>query len=439
VPTHFQPYWSYAGLDAILTFRLWEALEERVTDTIRPIIELEHLSTWTLTEMEWRGTPIDVPFTEQTHRQLGEWEASFEAWFKETYGFRPGEKRKLADYLMREGVHLTEETPGGDWAMTREVLEGIAHPVAEQVVTYRRGQKIRSTYTGNLLERHRDGIVRCDIKPLGTRTGRMSIVQPALQTLPRADVSNPFSILVRDCFRAREGNTFLLIDYDQIEMRLLAHFSGDAEMIRRIEHGDELTALGHTGFDVHSMNARAIYDIPLEEKVPREKRQLTKNAGFAKAYGAGLDKFCATAGVAIEDGRRFLDMYDQTFPGVRRFQNEVQKVAELRARDTGLAWVNSPYGRRHPCEPYQAYKLINYLIQGTAADVLKAALVELHSAGLIDYMCLPVHDEVIFEVPQEDAEEISMLATEIMTERTRFAVPLTADLEIVERWGDKYR
>jgi DNA polymerase-1 len=330
---------------------------------------------------------------------------------------------------------MTKQTPKGALSLDEEVLLGLAaHPgseisqLADAVLRIRKYTKLSSTYLDHFLENHVDGRIHGSINPLGAKTGRMAIQNPPLQTLPRADEGNPAAIAIRNCFVPSEGNRLLMADFDQVELRLMAHFSQDPTM---------LEVLSGTN-DPFTEFARRIYDDPtLEKKDPR--RQLTKNASYAKAYGAGPEKFSATAGVSLEQGRAFLEIFDQTFPGVRRFQTFVQQKAEERMRAVGEAYVMTPAGRRLKCEDDKFYKLVNYLIQGTAADVLKQKLVELDMAGLGEFLILPVHDEVILDVPEDKVAEVAREVEHIMTERHEFAVALPVGVEgPYERWGQKY-
>jgi DNA polymerase-1 len=248
----------------------------------------------------------------------------------------------------------------------------------------------------------------------------MSISRPALQQLPR-------EALVRSAFIPRDGNRLLTIDFDQIEARLLTHFSRDGGLLAAFEAGG----------DFFTNMARLIYhDESITKADPR--RQLTKSATYAKAYGAGASKFAETAGISEAEGISFIAQYDDTFRGVKRLQREIDAVAIHRYATEGLAYVTSPLGRRHPVDHRETYKLTNYLLQGTAADIFKQKLVELDRAGLTDHLILPVHDEVIFDVPINEIDEVSAAALEVLEDHTSFIVPLTAGAEQLERWGDKY-
>jgi DNA polymerase-1 len=358
---------------------------------------------------------------------------NIERWCEEAHGVRPGQNEKVAERLIELGADLHEKTATGKWKLDKNVLLGCDHELATMVYRRRRAQKLASSYLVNFLKDQVNGLVHADVRQLGARTGRMSVTRPALQTLPRGNI-------VRGSFVPDdESQALLSADYDQIEMRLLAHFSGDPRMIEGIEYGDQMRLAGYNGYDLHSMNARGIYGIPMNEPVPKKQRDVTKNAGFAKAYGAGVERFSLTAGVEVEVGKAFLDQYDHTFPGVRAFQRQIEQVAKERLAHDGRPWAQSPIGRYHPAESGKEYTLTNYLIQGTAADVFKEGLVRLDAAGLGDYIRCLVHDEVIFSVPRDGAEDLRREIERSMDDRQQFRVPLTTECSApLSRWGEKY-
>ena len=292
--------------------------------------------------------------------------------------------------------------------------------LAYQVYARRKSEKIRSTYLDTFLEYvDENGFVHPRINQLGARTGRMSMERPALQTLPRGRV-------VRDCFIPREGHGLISADFDGVEMRILAHFAQDKNFIDAMNSGD-----------IHLATARRVYqDDTIDKKDPR--RQVAKSVGFAKIYGAGSDKIALTAGITAEGARDFLANYDTMFPGVKDFQAHVGKIVEQRKRDEGQAYVKTPIGRLQLSDKDRDYALVNSLIQGMAADVFKEALVRLDESDAGQYLMLPVHDEIIADVPMQDMEEIKDVIVKAMSD-DRWAVPLTVGIDgPLERWGEKY-
>lgn len=419
VPVQLPVYWQYACLDTVLTSRLFHHPEiySLTTDNVYDL-ELGVMSL--ALDMETRGCRID---TEYVTAKKAELETVVDAAFEEAHllhgpGINLFSNQQMIELLLRSGATLTKRTDKGQLALDEEVLLGLSsHPVAELVLRARSAKKIISTYFNKLT----DTRARPSINQVGAaKTGRMSVTTPPLQTLPRGRV-------VRDAFIPSEEHSLVMADYDQIELRLMAHFAGEEEMIKAI----------WDGIDLHTRTAQLVYrDDSLEKDDPR--RQVAKNSNFAKIYGAGIATFAATAGISIAEAERFLAGYDAAFPGVRRFQMEVDRTARSRAVD-GATWVTTPIGRKQRCDLDSTYKLTNYLIQGTAADVLKQKMLELDAAGVGEFMILPVHDEIVFDVPNDVLDDVVRVIEDIMPDTTQFSVPLSVEASVTDdRWGVKY-
>lgn len=420
VPTTLPAYWEYACVDTILTARLYAKLAPRLTGRLIEVYELEIAVQQIIDKMERKGVMLDRDYCRQQRHVLDLYIEQAEKYCVETYGFTTSKNASVVAQLQRDGVVLTKQTAGGNtWSVDESVLSQLTHPLAQLVLGVRKAGKYANAYFGNYLDMADGDLLHPDVNTLGARTGRMSISRPALQQIPRA-------ALLRNAFVPREGNRLVSVDYDQIEMRLFTHYCQDAGLIK---------AFGRDG-DFFLNAASYIYNTRIEDKKD-PRRQLTKNASYAKIYGAGPRKFAITAGVTEPEARAFLGSYDAAFPGVSAFQKNLDSLAKQRLLDEGSAYVNTPLGRREPCEDGDTYKLVNYLVQGAAADVYKQALVELDKYGMTQYLVLPVHDEGVFDVPLRDSEEAGILIAGIMR-REDFTVPLTTSAEVLERWGDKY-
>lgn len=439
VPIEFQPYWVYAAMDTILTARLWNYFHDTIFTHYERIYSLEMATLRITSEMERRGSRIDLEYTERKMTEMQESVEKCAEWAQRIHGITLGSNVKVAQRLIELGYPLTEKTDKGAWKLDKEVIQGILGfddqdrqvvnveqtPVTDLVGTVykaRKAQKIISTYFMNFLKSHDNEILHPSIKTLGARTGRMSITQPALQTLPRGSV-------VRDCFIPREGNVLISTDYDQIEMRLMGHFSRDQGLHDAFESGD----------DFFNVLARRIYNDPtITKNDPR--RQLTKNTAYGKAYGAGVAKLAATAKVPFESMKATNDAFDSFYPGVRSFQKKVEKIATDRLFSDGEAYVIDPFGRRQVAEEDKVYTLTNYLLQGTAGGILKQALVNMDMCGLGDYLTLPIHDEIILDMPRDQLDAAKPIIKESMEGVGDWWIPLTAGIDVIEeRWGDKYR
>lgn len=422
IPVNVPEYWAYAALDTVLTARLWEKLSPQVLGTsLRPVYDLELAVLHVVGEAEARGFKVDLARCRETRYQYEHRAEQIRAEALERWGVRhPTNNREVIATLMRDGVDWTKMTPSGNQkSLDEEVLESLDHPLARLVLELRSLDKLRVTYLERVEELAHDGVIHCNMNTLGARTGRMSVTRPPLQTLPRGWE-------IRDVFTAREGNTLLLCDMDQIEMRIMAHFANEEAMLQAIRDG----------VDMHDFITEKIYHT---KEFTKAQRDIAKGGSFAKIYGAGTPKFAKSVKISIEEGRAFMAVYDTMFPGVRRLQEQV--INTIRGRTTGdtLGWVQTPLGRRHPVELDKAYAATNYLCQGTAADIFKRMVVELANVGLDEYLVLLVHDEVVLDVPDDLVDEAQHVALKVMEDRTSLRCPLTAGAKQVKRWGDAYR
>jgi DNA polymerase-1 len=436
VPVDFQLYWCYGALDTVLTAHLYDKLKPQIDQGYKDVYDLEQAVQWVLADMEARGSRIDLEYTRDKSAQLAAYADSIEDWCKTTYGFGPGQNTKVAQQLNALGADLGRRTTTGAFKLDESVLEEVlgcefedaktrtdfteAQELAYRVLGRRKAEKIRSTYLDPFLDFvDADGFVHPRMNQVGARTGRMSMERPALQTLPRGRV-------VRDCFIPRDGNGLLSADFDGIEMRCLAHYAQDPALIDAINSGD-----------IHLATARQVYkDNTIEKKDIR--RQIAKSVGFAKIYGAGPEKIAWTAGISLDDAKRFLAQYDVMFPGVKTFQNTVAQVVKQRKQETGIASVHTPIGRLELAPDDRDYALVNALIQGMAADVFKEALVRLDNSEAGQFLMLPVHDEIIADVPLELMDDVKVTIQRTMSD-DRWAVPLTVGIDgPLERWGAKY-
>jgi DNA polymerase-1 len=184
---------------------------------------------------------------------------------------------------------------------------------------------------------------------------------------------------------------------------------------------------------------KAIYKDPsFHKKDPR--RNLIKTFMYAYLYGAGINKMALSAGVPPEEMRGFVNSLAETYPGIPDFQKRIIETGEQRERSEGQGYIITPFNRRIPCDQGQARTLVNYLLQGHAAEILKDALVKMDAAGLTQYLLLPIHDEVIASVPPDEYDEISREIGDLMSIRGKYAVDLIAEPEgPFDRWGDKLR
>lgn len=420
VPLDFDPYTFYAGFDTVLNARYYEAMRP-VQAQYADVYELEMAVALICSDMSTRGIRIDTEYTRSKKAEIDAYAAEVYAWVEEHYGLKPGSNNAVANRLLADGVRLEKRTKGGAWSVDAEVLTELAdlHPLAKAVQSHRDALKTSSTYFRGILDSLDGDVLHPDIKPLGARTGRMSVSKPPFQQLP-AD-----SPLVRDCVIPSAGNRLVLCDLDQVEFRILGHFANEPFVRNAVLAGE----------DLHWAAARVMYG---PDATPAQRKK-TKNGTFAVLYGAGKDKLAAQQGVTVPEAEAFIAHYRATFPGITNFVTTVEQVARQREFMEGTPYVMSPIGRRHPMDKDKLYTGVNYLCQGTAADMFKQALVRMDAAGVSQYLRLPIHDEAMADVPAELAEEVARTIQACMTDHTSLSVPIDAGYKIVDRWGDAYR
>jgi DNA polymerase-1 len=423
VPWDHPAYWIYSAMDPVLNCRLFEKFKGQIDTQFRDLYDIEMASELIFMDAAVRGMPVDLDYTSRKVEELNDFVEQIQGWVKDEYGCTTTD-RQVAARLIRDGVPLTDKTPTGLWKMDEGVLARFAstHPLAQAVLDMRKARKFSKTYFQKILELADGNVVHCDIRTIGARTGRSSISDPPLQQLPSGDP------LVRDCFLAEPGMTFISCDFDQIEMRLLAHITQDPGLLSAF----------HSGEDFFVSLAKQLFNDPsIVKGDPR--RAKAKLASYGKAYGFGPDHAADQLGISIAEAKAFISLYDAQFPGVKNWVKGLEREIRHRAATTGEWYIDDITGYRHPIDEGLEYRGGNYSIQGPAARIFKRAVVNLDLAGLADYLLLPVHDETISMAPKEDAEAIAREISSVMSDTDTYSVPLTTDFAIMERWGDKYR
>jgi DNA polymerase I len=435
VPVDFQPYWIYGALDPVLTACIWARLHPQVAASYSEAYSFELEVSRICGNMMLKGMRVDVPYLTRKIRELKDFSQQARDWMLEAWGITsPMSGPQITRVIEKSGQQLMFFTDSGLPAADKDALAwykvNARTPEIAQLIDYvltvRHAEKMTGTYLESLLAlRDDDCLVHCSIWPLGAKTGRMSITDPALQTLPRDD------LVVRNAFIPHKGNVLISCDYDQVEMRLAAHFSQDQGLIQAF-----LDADAPGGTDFFSAVASQIF----QEKISKgdKRRQMTKNMGYARLYGAGLDKMALTAGVTSEVMKPVKDAFDARYPGLNAMARAIEQESRQRVRDGLAAGVLTPLGRFIPAQQDHEYALVNHKIQSHAAEVLKRAIIDADSSGLGEYMLLPVHDELLFEVPADMAEEACRSIQKVMENRADYAVPITCEPKIMRsRWTGK--
>jgi len=433
-------YWVYAALDTVLTVRRWKQLEPTVRSTVRAY-DTELAMGWMASRMESAGVKVDREYTmKQEVEFLGRYDNLTQRIHAE-FGVDASSKQQIIQVFLRDGVDLWKRTPGGDYSLDKEVITGLTHPLAQLITERRKVEKLRSTYLRRFTEYStRDGRIHARINTIGgsgktvgesggnsgVRTARMSLESPNLQQLPRS--SDELSSVVRNCIVADEGKTLMMADFDQVELRIMGHLSRDPGLAEAFGLDE----------DFFVTLTREIYQDPTITKKD-SRRNLTKSYTYATLYGAGNDKLATTTGVPLVDIERLSADFARAYSGVPTFQRAVQHRAIERARTENCdPYTRSPLtGRKFIGEAGKEYKLVNFTIQGMAAEILKTKILELDAAGLGDMLRLPVHDEVILEVDKADEKEVAQVLSEVMNDDNLLSIPLTAGLAHGDRWGSK--
>ena len=437
VPTNFQPYWSYGALDTILTMRLWEQFYEKCgpEKPYYQAYELEMAARKIVTRMEINGARIDIDYSKQKYEELISYTDSVKDWGKKTYsGTSLTSNMQLVRLFEQIGAEITELTPSGQKACTKDQLRLLVRDgndqvknLAETVLKLRKADKLANTYFLNFINKNVDGILHPSVKTLGARTSRMSITDPALQTLPKGDDTVRRAFIPRD-----KDHVIITSDLDQVEFRMFASLSQDPNLVSLFNRADA------TGSDPFTEIGREVYQ---EQEMTRsdKRRNLIKGMVYGRLYGAGVAKQALTAGVSEAQMKSVSDAFDKRYPGMIKFQKQVEHIGSTRERKEGQGYVHTWTGRKIPCDDGRVYTLINYLIQGGAAEVFKSNLVKLDQADLTELLIVPVHDEIVLQAPREDAEEIKRSVQQCMTTTEGWSVPLTAGVDgPLETWGDKY-
>ena len=383
-----------------------------------------------LAEMELVGFRVDAGALQAFGRELSGAIAALEEKIYTYAGkFYINSPKLLGEVLFdRLGLPHGKRTKTG-WSTNAEVLEKLEHPIVRDVLEYRQYTKLRSTYVDGLLKViGPDGRVRTSFQMTVTATGRLSSTEPNLQNIPtRTELGSE----LRRMFVPAPGCVLVDADYSQIELRLLAHISGDGAMQEAFRSGE----------DFHAVTASHVFGVPLDQ-VTGAMRRAAKAVNFGIVYGISAFSLSQDLGVSAAEARAYMDAYFARFPGVKKYMEDV--VA--RSRETG--YVETLFHRRRALPEIKASKFatrsfgervaLNMPIQGTAADIIKLAMVKvfrrLRGEGLKARLIMQVHDELIVECPESEMERVKSLLAEEMEGAFPLAVPLTAEAHSGGNW-----
>ena len=435
---------TYAAADAETTLRLLPIMQEqlkRVHGT--PLMEkVETPLIPVLAQMEMTGVLLDLPLFKKLSDEMTSRMAEIEKDVFKTVGktFNLNSTQQLSevlfDRLRLEPPDRGRKTASGHYSTSASVLDALSgkHPVVDLVITHRELSKLKSTYLDALPAAvdARSGRVHTSFSQTGAVTGRLSSSNPNLQNIP---IRTEEGRRVRNGFIAPPGHVLLSVDYSQIELRIVAHMAHDEAMLSAFRAGQ----------DIHAATAAAIYSVPLAE-VTKEMRRHAKAINFGLIYGMSAFGLTRSTELTLAEAEDFVKAYFAQFPGVKKYLDGIRKSA---AQD---GYVETLLGRRRyfpllketksnvTARNREEREAINAPIQGTAADIMKIAMVRIPSAllerRLAGQMLLQVHDELVLEVPEGELKKTAALVQDVMGSAYEMDVPLSTDARWGRNWGE---
>lgn len=424
MPVDEEAYWVYAVSDVLLTRQVFDALAHVRTE-FAEAYERELRYQQIMYRAEKRGIRVDTKYTEELQVRLQR-VMDKELHFCQANGLANPNSNDQVIVLLEEeyGFIPWEFTETGSPSVNKGVLAVLAEAGGMQadliisLINYKRARKWKGTYADTFLERlDYDGFVHPSINTMGARTGRSSIQGPPLQTLPSGDP------MIRRCLLPPKKHVWVSIDYSNQEPRTLAHYGQSPQLLKYFTEGDG------TG-SIHDFVAEQMFG----PSYTKAQRSAAKIFGLSRSYGAGADKMAHASGLPLADVQAILPAYDRLvgLDGLKR------GIMEAAADRQPHPYVTTSGGRRSYSDDDKEFTLVNYLMQGSGADMLKSAVCRLDDEGLADFIMVPVHDEVCFAFPKDDHAHLSQLAASIMRDDS-FSVPMPVDIDGPGKsWGHIY-
>ncbi len=422
----------YASEDAWMTLKLYNFLKDKLDATLaKEAKEVEYPFIYTLMDMEECGIKIDTDFFSKLLAKANDKLANLTTKIYELAGteFNINSTQQLGSILFEKlNLPKGKKTKTG-YSTNESVLNSLkeAHPIIPLLLEYREVYKLKSTYIEPLMKlafEEDDFRVHTSFLQTGTTTGRLSSKNPNLQNIP---VRTELGREIREGFVAEEGKKLISIDYSQIELRLLAHFSQDSSLLKAFREDK----------DIHLETAIKLFG----EAEAKEKRNIAKSINFGLLYGMGSRKLAQTLGISTKLAKEYIQNYFSSFPTVKNYLEEIKERAK---RDNEIRTL---LGRRRVFDYTRASAFekasferesVNTLFQGSAADIIKLAMNKI-DASLLDEnakMLLQIHDELIFEVVEDKAEEFANQAKDLMEHIYKLNVPLKCSVSIGNNWGE---
>ncbi len=424
---------DYAAEDADITLQMYDTIGEHLKKqkTLQKVLkDIELPLIPVLSDMEQKGTVIDSDILNLQSKNLGQRingleEQAFSMAGKE---FNLSSPKQLQEILFDEmNIPVIEKTPGGQPSTAESVLQELAkqYELPQVILEHRTLSKLKSTYTDRLPEQisEKTGRVHSTFHQAVTTTGRLSSSDPNLQNIP---IKTEEGRMIREAFVAPKGFDLISIDYSQIELRIMAHLSMDEGLITAFENGE----------DIHSATAKEVFG-----SADDQARRSAKAINFGLIYGMSAFGLGKALGVTRPEAADYIASYFGKYPGVKIYMDEMK----AKAKDQG--YVETAFGRRlylpgiHSGRTRMAAEraAINAPMQGTAADIMKLAMINMHDyikgTGKDIHLILQVHDEVIVECPEKDTKTTLKALEQIMTDVTKLSVPLVVESGVANNWG----
>ena len=433
---------DYAAEDADITLRLYETLEPKL-NAIKPlqklIEEIEIPLIEVLSDMEQNGTQLNSKILASQSKDLESRIKKLEKLAYEIAGeeFNLGSTKQLREIFFEKlNYRIIKKTPGGQPSTDEKVLQELAeeYELPKVLLEHRTLSKLKSTYTDKLPGQisSNTGKVHTSFHQAVTTTGRLSSSDPNLQNIP---IRTEDGRRIRQAFEATKGNKIISADYSQIELRVMAHLSKDEGLLEAFNQGE----------DIHAKTASEVFDVSLEEVTP-DLRRNAKAINFGLIYGISAFGLGKQLGINRNLAAEYMGMYFEKYPGVKVYMESTKDFA----RDSG--YIETLFGRRLYLRDINASNAIrrqaservaiNAPVQGSAADIMKIAMINAHSAlkksKLKAKLTLQVHDELIVDSPKGETEKVVKLLTKSMQDAVNLDVPLEVDIGIGNNWDQAH-
>ena len=433
----------YAAEDADITLRLHNAIWSKLKDIPELknlLIDVEVPLACVLSRMEQEGVLIDSQRLRQQSQDLATRIAELENEVHEEAGepFNLGSTKQLQHVLFEKmSLPVIKKTPKGAPSTSEDVLQELAleYPLPKKIMEYRGLTKLKNTYTDKLpkMINHRTGRVHTSYHQAVTATGRLSSTDPNLQNIP---IRNEEGRRVRQAFVPREGNKFVAADYSQIELRIMAHLSGDKGLLDAFANGK----------DIHKATAAEVFGVPLED-VTTEQRRSAKAINFGLIYGMSAFGLSKQLNIPRNEAQKYMDLYFERYPGVLEYMDSTRETAKEKG------YVETVFGRRLYLPDIKASNgarrkgaeraAINAPMQGTAADIIKMAMIKVDdwirkNASDDVTMMMQVHDELVFEIKEDKVDAYVSTITSLMESAATLNVPLVVEAGVGENWDEAH-